>query len=114
MVTSINGGCVARIFCLNISSIIYLDNTIDLFNRANLVLGARSKLNGFAGKDCELFWSTGVLEYWSVGKSENPNLNLNESFHYSISPADAAKGKAHLIPLRGQPKADSFGPGFFN
>jgi hypothetical protein len=35
----------------------------------NLVLGARLELNGFAGKDSELFWSTGVLEYWSVGKS---------------------------------------------
>ena len=28
----------------------------------NLVFRARSELNGFAGKDCELFWSTGVLE----------------------------------------------------
>jgi hypothetical protein len=28
----------------------------------NLVLRARSELRGFAGKDCELFWSTGVLE----------------------------------------------------
>ena len=28
----------------------------------------------------------GVLEYWSVGKSESPNFNLNESFHYSITP----------------------------
>jgi hypothetical protein len=27
----------------------------------NLVFRARSELNGFAGKDCELFWSTGVL-----------------------------------------------------
>jgi hypothetical protein len=28
----------------------------------------------------------GVLEYWSVGKSKSPNFNLNESFHYSITP----------------------------
>ena len=28
----------------------------------------------------------GVLEYWSVGKSESPNFNLNESFHYSTTP----------------------------
>jgi hypothetical protein len=38
-------------------------------NLENLVLGARSELNGFAGKDSELFWSSGVLECWSVGKS---------------------------------------------
>jgi hypothetical protein len=36
-----------------------------LLNIENLVLGARSALNGFARKDRELFWSTGVLEYWS-------------------------------------------------
>ena len=35
----------------------------------NLVLKAKSELHGFVGKDRELFWSTGVLEYWSVGKS---------------------------------------------
>jgi hypothetical protein len=28
----------------------------------NLVLRAKSELNGFAGKDCELFWSIGVSE----------------------------------------------------
>jgi hypothetical protein len=28
-----------------------------------------SELNSFAGKDSELFWSAGILEYWSVGKS---------------------------------------------
>jgi hypothetical protein len=52
--------------------------------------------NGFAGKDCELFWSTGLLQYWSVGKGESPNFNLNESFHYSITPPlqqTAAGGK---------------------
>jgi hypothetical protein len=38
-------------------------------NLENLALRARSELNGFAGKDSELFWSTGILEYWSVGKS---------------------------------------------
>ena len=27
-----------------------------------------------------------VLEYWSIGKSERPNFNLNESFHYSTTP----------------------------
>ncbi len=74
-----------------------MDHTIDLFNRANLVLKARSEFNDFEYKDCELFWSTGVLEYWSVGKSESPNFTLNWSFHYSITPPlqqSAAKGKA--------------------
>jgi hypothetical protein len=56
------------------------------FKIANLVLGARSEFNGFAGKDFELLWSTVVLEYWSVGKSKSPNFNLNWFFHYSITP----------------------------
>ena len=33
-----------------------------------------SELNGFVGTSGELFWSTGVLEYWSVGKNESPIL----------------------------------------
>jgi hypothetical protein len=41
-----------------------------LFNIENLVLRARSALHGSAVNDCELSWSTGVLEHWSVGKSE--------------------------------------------
>jgi hypothetical protein len=51
----------------------------------------------------------GVLEYWSVGKSESPNFNLNESFHYSITPllhhaitpADCRKGERRLKPFQG-------------
>ena len=43
----------------------------------NLVLNAKSEFSGFAGKDGELFWSTGVLEHWSVGKSEGLNFNLD-------------------------------------
>ena len=69
-----------------------------LFKIEKLVLRARSDLNGFTGKDRELFWSTGALEYWSVVKSESPNLNLNESFHYSTTPSlqqTAARGKDH-------------------
>ena len=34
------------------------------------VLSAKSNLNGFAGKDSNLFWSTGVLECWKKLKSE--------------------------------------------
>jgi hypothetical protein len=29
------------------------------------------------GKESELSWSTGVLEYWSIGKSQSPRFNLN-------------------------------------
>ena len=36
-------------------------------NLANLVLRAGSGFNGFGGKDCELFWSTG--RFWAF-KSE--------------------------------------------
>ncbi|GEM_PF-3017428 len=52
----------------------------------NLTAEARSEFNGFAGKDCELFWSIGVLENWSVAKTEKANFKLNSSFHYSITP----------------------------
>jgi hypothetical protein len=41
---------------------------------------------GITGKDGLLFWSKGVLECWSVGKSQSPNFNLNKSLsslHYS-------------------------------
>jgi hypothetical protein len=71
-----------------------------LFNIENLVLRARSVLNGFAAKDCELFLSTGAMEYWSVGKSERPNSNLNEFFHYSITPEDfRMKERRQELPL---------------
>jgi len=46
----------------------------------NLVFKASSEFNGFVGKDCELFWSTGVLEYWA-------RKNYLESLlHHSIIP----------------------------
>ncbi len=76
----------------------------------NLILWARSNLNGFAGKDSELFWSTGVLEYWSGGKSQIPRFNLNESFHHSITPLlqqTTASRKDSRSTLWGQPKAGS-------
>jgi hypothetical protein len=41
-----------------------------LFNIENLVLRARSEFDGFAGKDCELFWSTGVLELGVLAKAK--------------------------------------------
>jgi len=55
----------------------------------------------------------GVLEYWSVGKSESPNVNLNESFHCSITPAYCHKGVSRLKPPKGQSKAGCVGLGFF-
>jgi hypothetical protein len=39
-------------------------------NLGNLILWARSELNGLSGKDSELFWSTGVLECWKKLKPE--------------------------------------------
>ena len=96
------------------------------FKIANLVLGGRSEFKGFAGKDCELLWSTGVLECWKKQKPEF-QFALLLSFHYSITPADYRKGERllqspplHTIVkpwlddgVRGQPKAGSFGSGFF-
>ncbi len=46
-----------------------------LFNIENLVLGARSEYNGFAGTGAS---SLGVLEYWSIGILE---FWQNESSH---------------------------------
>ncbi len=89
------------------------------YSPGNLVLWTRSELNGFAGKDNKLFWSTGILEYWSVGKSLNPNFSLNmslSSLHYSITPLFQqipASSKDSKSPLWGQLKAGSSGPGFF-
>ena len=37
----------------------------------NLVLRARSEFNGFADTGASFF---GVLEYWSAGNNESPNL----------------------------------------
>jgi hypothetical protein len=50
----------------------------------NLVLRARSEFNGFAGKDCELFWSFGVLESM---KSQTPSTKLqtNLKFQYQMT-----------------------------
>ena len=39
----------------------------NVLNIEKLVLRVRAEFNGFAGKDCELFWSTGALEHWSIG-----------------------------------------------
>jgi len=49
-----------------------------------LMLRATSDFVGFADKDGEPFWSTGALEYWSVGKSQDQNFDQNN--HYSITP----------------------------
>jgi hypothetical protein len=52
---------------------------------------AGSEFSAVAVKSGELFWSTGALEYWSVGKSESLNFNSNGFFitpllHHSITP----------------------------
>ena len=88
-----------------------------LFKIENLVFRARSVFDGFAGKDCEVFWGTGVLEYWSVGKNESPNFRLNESFHYSLTPPlhHSSKlpqgGKTIEATSGGNPKPGPSGPG---
>jgi hypothetical protein len=53
-------------------------------NLGNLVLWTKSDLDDFAGKADEWIWSTGVLEFWSVGKSQSQNFNMNND--YSITP----------------------------
>jgi hypothetical protein len=44
-----------------------------------------------AAKIASCYWSTGVLESWSAGKSQNPDFNLDASFHYSTTPAGCRK-----------------------
>ena len=67
-----------------------------------------------AGSDGELFWSIEVLEYWSAGKSEGQNFNLNWFFHYSITPPLhhsrrlPQKGKEYSSPLKRLPKDGCF------
>ncbi len=51
-----------------------MEHGAHLFNIENLVLRARSEFNGFAGKDCELFWSTRVLEFM---KSQIPKTEVS-------------------------------------
>ena len=80
-----------------------------LFNLENLVLGARSEFNGFAGPGASSF---GVLEYWSVGKNESPNW----SFYYPITPPlhHSSRleqgGKSMGAPSGGSPKPGPLGP----
>jgi hypothetical protein len=60
----------------------------------NPVRRDRSELKGFTSKDEERFWSTEVLEYWSVGNNQNPNFTLMQSsslLHYSTTPAYSLK-----------------------
>ena len=53
-------------------------------NLGNLILRARSDFNGFAGGDCEPFWSTEVLESM---KSQTPSTKLqtNLKFQYQMT-----------------------------
>lgn len=58
-----------------------------LFKVEILVLETRLELNALDGKECEAFWSTGVLECL---KNLNPEfqLELVSSFlHYSTTPS---------------------------
>jgi hypothetical protein len=57
-----------------------------LFNIESLVLRAKSEFNGFSGKGCELFWSTGVLEYWQKQEPEFQLELILSLLHYSTTP----------------------------
>jgi hypothetical protein len=48
------------------------------FNIENLVLRASSELDGFAGKDCEVFWSIGVLERCKISNSKHQITNKSQ------------------------------------
>jgi len=86
-----------------------------LYKIENLVLWARSvpPVAGLPVKDCKPLWNTGVLEYWSVGKSESQNFKLNWFFHYSITPLLHHSnrlpqgGKTIEATSGGSPKPDS-------
>jgi hypothetical protein len=54
----------------------------------NLVLWGKSQLNGFAGKDSGLFWSTGVLEKAKTRIEYEKVLIITPVLHHSITPAD--------------------------
>jgi hypothetical protein len=74
-----------------------------LFKIENLVLGARSEYNGFAGTGAS---SLGVLDYWSIRVLAKRKLtfDLNWSFHYSTTPSlqqTPARWKEYGNPLRG-------------
>ncbi len=86
------------------------------YSPRNLVLCVGSELNGFAGKDSELFWSTGVLECWKKLKPEfqlEYVLIITPLLHHSITPADCRIKERLQKPPLGELKAGSLGPGFF-
>jgi hypothetical protein len=93
-----------------------------LFNIENLVLRAspRSRLAGVRMQwpcryRCEISWSPGVFEYWSVGKNESRNLMriglfITPLLQHSNTPADWRKEERVGSPLRGQSKAGPAAP----
>jgi len=44
----------------------------------NLVLEAKSEFHGFVGKDCQLFWSTGVLKWLKIPNSKSQITNKSQ------------------------------------
>jgi hypothetical protein len=90
-----------------------------LFNIENLVLRAspRSRLAGVRMQwpcryRCEISWSPGVFEYWSVGKNESRNLMriglfITPLLHYSTTPTlqqTGARRKEYEAPSGANPK----------
>jgi hypothetical protein len=88
-------------------------DTVALFSIKNLVLRVRSEFKDLVGKDCELFWSTGVLECWQKRKQEFQLELVLSLLHYSTTPSlqqTVARGERLLKPAqRAAPKPDPAG-----
>ena len=86
-----------------------------LSNMENLILRTRSEFNNSVGIECELCWSTGVLECWQKRK---PKFYLNWSSHYSITPPLHHScrlpqgGKSMGAPSEASGKPGPLGPDF--
>jgi hypothetical protein len=53
----------------------------------SVILAAGVKTEGFVGSDSELFWSAGVLEYWSIEikRAERWNTGRLEQWGFKAS-----------------------------
>jgi hypothetical protein len=53
---------------------------------ADPVFKPKTELNGFAGKDCELFWSVRVWEYWKKLRLKFEFEIVFSILHHCIAP----------------------------
>jgi len=78
------------------------------YSKHGLSLCVGVKFQWFGGEDDERFWSTGVWEYWSIGKAKAPIstwtiLFITPLLHHSITPADfQMKGSSPLGAVQNQ------------